>query len=86
MRQLLLHPFIFVSSTTWFSCLLSLDEQEPRVMPKVNEVEGGDCFMQGRMQFNAVEGGGHLTRSGLVDKVEDVCLRWRSKKLESWAR
>ena len=31
-------------------------------------------------------GGGHLTWSGLVDRVEGVCLRWRSKKLESWAR
>jgi len=44
-----------------------------------------DWAGRGRKLFNAVGGGGRLTRSGLVDGVEGVCLRWRSRKPESWA-
>jgi hypothetical protein len=55
-------------------------------MPKVSIMEGGDYLRsRGRKLFYAVGVGGRLMRSGLVDRVEDIYLRWRSKKLESWA-
>jgi hypothetical protein len=49
-----------------------------------SDYSGDYLRSRGRKLFYAMGVGGRLIRLGLVDRAENVYLRWRSKKLESW--